>query len=462
MSFNYTLLILFLLQIVPSNANGGKLQRIGSIQFVPNINGTDSTGASDVWGWTGPDSTEYAIMGIAAGVAIINTNIMEVVSIVPGPAKPGGPAHRDIKTYRNYAYVVNENTGVHEGLMIIDLKFLPDSAVFIRSIPIDTVGGFRSHNLSIDTSKGFAYIEGHLPGVLSIFDLSDPENPTYVAEFPNNGFKIHDLYARNDTLYIAESGFPFFSIWDLTNKIMPKLLVRKQVSEAGFVHNVWPTDDGKYLLSTQEAPDITVKMWDISILKADSIKIVGEWLGTSRLAHNVHVKGNYAYVSHYESGIHVLDISDPENIFENASFDTYLQSDNEAFNGAWGVYPYTQNGTVFVSNIEGRLDVFEFDSSAVITAIDYSPLLKQPLLVNNYPNPFNPTTTIEFYLPQSAEVKLSVYNLSGQLIQTLLDEHLSSGTYSPIWSGANVASGLYFYRLQTNNAVTTGKMVLVK
>ena len=206
--------ILFLLQIVLSNAFGGELTRVGSVQFEPNINGADSSGGSDVWGWTGPDSTEYALMGIPAGVAIVNTKLMEVVSIVPGIFQDG-PAHKDIKTYRNYAYIVAENTGTNEGLMVIDLQLLPDTVTFIGSFPIDTVDGFTSHNMSIDTSTGFAYIEGHGAGVISIFDLSDPENPTYIAEFPNDSIHIHDLFARKDTLYLAEGGNHSFSIWDM-------------------------------------------------------------------------------------------------------------------------------------------------------------------------------------------------------------------------------------------------------
>ena len=452
----YTLVITILLYIVPSNANGGTLKRVGTIQFEPQVIGNDSSGGSDIWGWTGPDGTEYAIMGVAAGVAIVNTNLMEVVSIVPGPSTSNTFFSRDIKTYRHYAYVVSVDNGINEGLMVIDLQLLPDTVMFIGSFPIDESGGVKSHNMSIDTSTGFAYIEGEGAGVLSIFDLSDPENPAYVAEFPNSGLSIHDLYARNDTLYLAEGGNQSFSIWDLTDKTTPELLVRKNIQDAGFIHNVWPTDDGKYLLSTEETSGKSVKMWDISDFIADSIKIVDEWLGTSNLAHNVHVMGDFAFVSHYESGVYVLDISDRKNIFAIASYDTYPQGDAAAFKGAFGVYPYTQNGTLFASNIEGRLIVLDFDRTAI--GVD----IKQPLIFNNYPNPFNLTTTIEFYLPKSSDVNLSVYNINGELIQVLFNEELSAGTYSRIWSGAATASGVYFYRLQTNDVVKTGKMALVK
>ena len=182
----------------------------------------------------------------------------------------------------------------------------------------------------------------------------------------------------------------------------------------------------------------------------------------SNLAHNVHVKGDFAYVSHYESGLHIIDISDPENIFENVSFDSFTQSDNATFNGAWGVYPNTLNGTVFVSNSEGRLDILEFIPDNVITDIEDPPLLKQPFLVNNYPNPFNPVTTIEYALPVSSEISLIVYNLKGEQVADLISGVQIAGSHQIVWDASQMASGIYIYRLRAGNYVETKKMVLLK
>jgi len=89
-------------------------------------------------------------------------------------------------------------------------------------------------------------------------------------------------------------------------------------------------------------------------------------------------------------------------------------------------------------------------------------------LEQNYPNPFNPQTTIAFALKQRARVKIDVYNVSGELVKTLLDETRDAGAYSNVtWNGTNnagqtVSSGVYFYRLVTNNFSQTKKMVLLK
>lgn len=85
----------------------------------------------------------------------------------------------------------------------------------------------------------------------------------------------------------------------------------------------------------------------------------------------------------------------------------------------------------------------------------------------NYPNPFNPSTKIEYMVKSPGSVKLSVYNVLGQKIKVLVDEYKQSGRYSVEWdgtdqSGKSVAGGLYIYRLQVNDYTATKKMVYIK
>jgi photosystem II stability/assembly factor-like uncharacterized protein len=83
-------------------------------------------------------------------------------------------------------------------------------------------------------------------------------------------------------------------------------------------------------------------------------------------------------------------------------------------------------------------------------------------LMQNYPNPFNPSTTIRFDVAQPGVVKLKVFNVLGQLLTTLVDEQKNAGSYVVEWSAAGVASGVYFYRLETGNFVQTKKMIFVR
>jgi len=83
-------------------------------------------------------------------------------------------------------------------------------------------------------------------------------------------------------------------------------------------------------------------------------------------------------------------------------------------------------------------------------------------LKQNFPNPFNPSTSIEFNLPQQAEVQLRVYDMMGREVATLLNEARAAGSHSVIFDASNLASGVYVYRLQAGSQVFTRKMVLIK
>jgi hypothetical protein len=96
----------------------------------------------------------------------------------------------------------------------------------------------------------------------------------------------------------------------------------------------------------------------------------------------------------------------------------------------------------------------------------------QPLIRDNlpedfsllpcYPNPFNPTTTISYYLPRTSEIQVDIYNLLGQRVETLFNGRQEGGIHSLRWDGSNFASGIYFIQLQTQNLTQTRKMLLIR
>jgi hypothetical protein len=88
-------------------------------------------------------------------------------------------------------------------------------------------------------------------------------------------------------------------------------------------------------------------------------------------------------------------------------------------------------------------------------------------LLNNYPNPFNPETTIKYHLPEAAQVKLEVYNMVGQVVRTLVSNHQNAGRYVVQWDAANdngqsLASGIYLYHVQAGDFRDVKKMLLLK
>jgi hypothetical protein len=80
----------------------------------------------------------------------------------------------------------------------------------------------------------------------------------------------------------------------------------------------------------------------------------------------------------------------------------------------------------------------------------------------NYPNPFNPTTSIPFSVYKSAEVYLSVYDLNGRLIESLLNERVDAGNHTYEWNASEYHSGLYFIKIKFNDLIQTRKVMLVK
>jgi len=83
-------------------------------------------------------------------------------------------------------------------------------------------------------------------------------------------------------------------------------------------------------------------------------------------------------------------------------------------------------------------------------------------LYQNYPNPFNPSTQISFDLPQSSFTRLTVYDMLGRKVSSLVNEKLVAGSYSYRWEASNYSSGFYIYRLEASGKVRTGKMLLIK
>ncbi len=91
-----------------------------------------------------------------------------------------------------------------------------------------------------------------------------------------------------------------------------------------------------------------------------------------------------------------------------------------------------------------------------------SQLPKKFELYQNYPNPFNPTTTIKFALPKAGHVKIVVYNILGKMVATILDKNMAAGYHKVVFDGSRLASGIYFYQLQSKNFNKVKKFVLMK
>jgi hypothetical protein len=112
-----------------------------------------------------------------------------------------------------------------------------------------------------------------------------------------------------------------------------------------------------------------------------------------------------------------------------------------------------------------RSDMGAYGGQAIPTDIREEPDPEIPVvcgLLQNYPNPFNATTTLSYMLPQAGPVVISVYNLLGQLVETIFQGEQQTGSHSLIWDAGDLASGVYFARLEAGEYSQSVKMVLLK
>ena len=104
----------------------------------------------------------------------------------------------------------------------------------------------------------------------------------------------------------------------------------------------------------------------------------------------------------------------------------------------------------------------ELSASSKPVVINNPEIPKEFVLKNNYPNPFNPVTKIQFSIAKSTNTKISVYDILGKEVKVLLNTKLEPGSYETSFDGSNFTSGVYFYRIQTEFYTNTKKMILVK
>lgn len=306
-----------------------------------------NTELNDIWGYVDETGVEYALVGTKNGTSVVSlsdpTNPSEVFW------EPGMQSiWRDLKTWGDYAFVTTE---AQNGLLIIDLSPLPSSTSLTTSYYYgpNTNNWSSAHNLYID-ENGYCYIYGanrDNGGVIILDVHTDPMNPIEVGSFEN--WYVHDGYTRNDTMYLAHINDGFFSMVDVTDKSNPVLLGTK-TTPTNFSHNIWLSDDGNYVFTTDELPNSYIGAYDISdpnaIVEVDRIESTPN---SGVIPHNTHVLGNYIITSHYTDGVVIHDVTHPYNMVEVASFDTYpLQNTN--YDGCWGAYPFLPSQLVLATD----------------------------------------------------------------------------------------------------------------
>jgi choice-of-anchor B domain-containing protein len=336
---------------------------------------------NDNWGWTDPETgREYALVGRNDGTSFIDitdpTNPVLIGDLPKTPDTPPSQLWRDIKTYREHAYIVADGAGDH-GMQVFDLRRLrnvTDAPVLFE--PDVHYGNVASvHNIAINEETGFAYLVGSrgggetCGGGLHMIDIREPQNPQFAGCFRDER-GTHDvqcvIYRGPDGRYREReiclmSNGSAFAIADVTDKQSPRALSRASSPNAGYIHQGWTTEGDRYFIQDDEADVIQggaattrTLIWDLTDLE-DPV-LTREFMGSMPAsAHNLYVKDRFAYQANYRYGLHVLDVSDPENPREAGTFDTTPFIEGPGFSGAWSTYPFFKSGTVIVTSVQEGL-----------------------------------------------------------------------------------------------------------
>jgi choice-of-anchor B domain-containing protein len=317
-----------------------------------------ATYANDVSGYTDPfTGNEYAIIGVNTGTGIFNVTDTDNVyrtGFIPGP----NSEWRDFANYRNYLYAGSEGGG---GIQIIDLANA-EAPVLVGTYAGD--GLASSHTITTDTLTARLYASGANVGAPGgplgtyILSIADPVSPVHLGVYSDA--YVHDTYARGDTVVFSAFAAGQQIIVDASDPADLDTL-SFFTTELDAPHNSWPSEDFRYLYSTDEVTGGRVTTWDISDLSAP-IQVDGYSANPTGDAHNIYINGDYGFVAHYKDGLRVLDVTDPTKMIEIGFYDTYIAAGGPPlFTGNWGAFPFTASGSVYLSDIESGLFIVSFE-----------------------------------------------------------------------------------------------------
>ena len=351
-----------------------------------------------------------------------------------------------------------------------------------------TFGGpLGDHAESIKQTNDGGYIitggcESYGAAIINLLLIKLDENGDLEWEqtFGNNGVNVGYSVLQDDDNGFVVGGFksmPDHDFW-LIKTDQNGILEWEQTYDLGVdqVKEIRKTLNNGYILLGTTHP-YSGGEWDFWLVKTDSLGNE-EW--------------NHTYGGdEYEFATSVIQDYDNGYLLTGATcslhpdmFDLWLIKTDEVGNMEWEIIYGEEDNYEVVNSVQRTLDgnyilagwtgtdvLGSFD--ALILKVGYNTAIEdhiifesQEISLNNYPNPFNPITTISFSIPNDSNVELSIYNIKGQKIKTLAHEYYSKGKHSIVWdgedaSGKKVASGVYLYKLSVNSRIKTVKKCLL-
>lgn len=434
--------------------------------------GSDNRKYSGCWGWAQTDKNrEYAIIGTSRQtyfIDVTNPNTPYIVDSVR--SKRAGCTWREIKTYQNFCYVVSDDA-TPNSFQIIDMQYLPDSV----HVAYEGTDYFeRSHTLYIDNDKLYCAsvtdVKGTAYSTMRVYSLATPTAPLLLRKLEQDISTsiigvVHDMFVRHDTIF-ASCGYKGLKVLKFnTDNTFSLLQSFNGYPYSGYNHSSWQTDDRKTMVFTDEVPASTpAKVIDVSDL--NNITVL-DTINSHSLAtpHNVYIIGNkWCWISSYQDGLYLYDISNPKNTTIYGYFDTHPQhgvNDNfqtSAYRGNWGAYPYLPSKIIIACDMQNGIFILEADG-------DYKNTVG--ITENNHPKPL-----FSIYpSPASSIINLIIANQQNQNMECVITDIFGKTMFSEKWfideplNKRNIqtgflSNGIYFLILKNNQKSETRKFVI--
>lgn len=434
--------------------------------------GHDGRKYSGCWGWVQTSKNkEYALVGASSKTYFIDiTNpVMPVICDSVAAARIGC-TWRELKTYQNYCYVVSDDASPNT-FQIIDMQYLPDSVHVVHN---DTTYFERGHTVWVDGDK--LYVGGVTSATpigynMQVYSLATPTAPvllrTLYDDYPTITY-VHDMFVRNDTVYASagNQGLYVYKFNTATNTFT-ELGSFTGYPESGYNHASSLTSNGNTLVFCDEVPTgVSIKVADVSNLSNIVMSSTVEPnANVEMVAHNPYVIGNeLAFISCYQDGLIVYDITNPNTPFITGYFDTHPQGGTSAGNnygatsyrGNWGAYPFFPSKTVLACDMQNGIFLLKSDA---LTVEENSNVLN----ANIYPNPAKNNLNIMFTDATAKDYSIEITNVLGQIVYT--ESNLNDCSFPVTFKNIDVSgleSGSYLVKLRAAEKKYQKKVIIVK
>jgi hypothetical protein len=343
-----------------------------------------------------------------------------------------GDAIADVEISNNYAYVLECSGTWH----ILDVgNPLAITAVGDVQIPEFSCDPYYPAPARIKKTGSYAYLMGRDMG-FTIFSLSNPAIPVEIG-YGNRAASDIAVFGHNAYL-VAYAGA--VQIFDITDPGTPLFVGTRLTPGLAKAIDI----SGHYAFIADGTGGIRV--FDLSYEPLP--EPIGH-LDIPGNANSIAISGDYAFVTAGDSGLYVANISEPRTPRLTGHYTTSGSAQRVAVEGS-------------MAYVAEMTSLGIYDCSAATSASENFIVHPSSFSLSAYPNPFNPTTTIRYDLPQSGPVQLSVYDILGRHVRTLFNGPQTAGSHTAQFDGSAFSSGIYFVRLTANQHETNQKIVLLK